>query len=554
MCSVCFCACSLCACICYLCTDMLSAGVSVVCAQTCCLRVYLLSVRSLVVCVCAFVICAGFCCLCVQLVSVCVQHVSVCVQLVQVKLCSCVQVVRGACEQVSSVLYVHMDPVTSTTQQQHALTVSQASHIIKSIYSSPALATTDTSASSSAIDVRVILTGFKGVSTVPTNTKFPIEKVLVDSYLKGQLSVFKNRYKSYLCGSEPIILLKEDQETSVQEDKGEILPNVEEKTSSKIYKDIVAGGTFDSIHTGHKILLSQGLLKCTNKFTIGIADGPLLAKKTLTELIEPVEVRMSKLQDLLTDLDPSIECYLEPINEPMGPSGRDPNMEMIIVSQETLKGGHYVNKVRAERNLSVLDVEVINIVQDIQRSCEEEEEKVSSSSSRMRSLGTLLKEPSYSDKQQPFPPYIIGLTGGSASGKSSIAMTLESMGASIIDCDKLGHKAYEVGTLCHRKLLQEFGSEIQAEDGSINRRTLGALVFDDETKLRRLNQLVWPEIAQLVTQELRSSSLKGRQVVVLDAAVLLEASWQHMCHEVSTAVRMMLPAMLLALLYPVFLS
>lgn len=120
---------------------------------------------------------------------------------------------------------------------------------------------------------------------------------------------------------------------------------------------------------------------------------------------------------------------------------------------------------------------------------------------------------------------------GSASGKSSIAAKLASLGASVLDCDKFGHRAYEKDTACYQKLLQAYGSEILTPERTINRRALGDIVFGDETKLHQLNQLVWPDIAELVTREL--SQLATQQVVVLDAAVLLEAGWDQMCHEVT---------------------
>lgn len=313
---------------------------------------------------------------------------------------------RSASEHVSGVLYIHLDPAAalsantsnnSSDANTTNLSLCQASSLIKTIYGKPL--------TPASLDVRVILTGFKGLATVPLKTNHAVQKVMIDAFPKERLPIFRNRYKSFLNDAEPIVLLHEEDALEVD--------NIAENggTNGKIYKDIVAGGTFDRIHSGHKILLSEGLLRCTRKFTIGMADGPLLTKKTLKELIEPINVRIEKLSNLMSDLDPGVEHYLEPIYEPLGPSGRDPDMEMIIVSQETLKGGNYVNKVRAERNLGVLDVVVIDLVEDASRDSSVEEEKVSSSSARMRLLGSLLKEPDLS-MTPPSPPYVIGLTGG----------------------------------------------------------------------------------------------------------------------------------------------
>jgi phosphopantetheine adenylyltransferase/dephospho-CoA kinase len=77
------------------------------------------------------------------------------------------------------------------------------------------------------------------------------------------------------------------------------------------------------------------------------------------------------------------------------------------------------------------------------------------------------------------------------------------LGAAIIDCDKLGHRAYVKGTTCYDELIREFGTDIvRAEDGEIDRRALGSKVFGSPEKLARLNALVWPAIAALVNEEL----------------------------------------------------
>jgi len=69
-------------------------------------------------------------------------------------------------------------------------------------------------------------------------------------------------------------------------------------------------------------------------------------------------------------------------------------------------------------------------------------------------------------------PYLIGLTGGSASGKSSVGKRFQDLGAGLVDCDKLGHAAYLPGSPTLQKLVQEFGSSVLSEDGTVNRKVL----------------------------------------------------------------------------------
>ncbi|XP_038045169.1 bifunctional coenzyme A synthase-like, partial [Patiria miniata] len=101
-----------------------------------------------------------------------------------------------------------------------------------------------------------------------------------------------------------------------------------------------------------------------------------------------------------------------------------------------------------------LDVHEISLVEDINHAAHEEA-KISSSTQRLGLLGTLLKQPT--NKDLPGTPYVIGLTGGIASGKSSVCRRLEGLGAAVIDCDKLGHKAYLPGTQGFRRVLTELG-------------------------------------------------------------------------------------------------
>jgi len=136
--------------------------------------------------------------------------------------------------------------------------------------------------------------------------------------------------------------------------------------------------------------------------------------------------------------------------------------------------------------------------------------------------------------KEPSIPYIIGLTGGIASGKSTVCRFLaETQGVPIIYCDELGHEAYNKGTACFDKLVETFGREILDEAGAnINRQVLGSKVFGNEEKLAQLTAVVWPEIRRLAHLRIDEFVKQGHQIVILDAAVLIEAGWDEFCHEV----------------------
>jgi dephospho-CoA kinase len=120
---------------------------------------------------------------------------------------------------------------------------------------------------------------------------------------------------------------------------------------------------------------------------------------------------------------------------------------------------------------------------------------------------------------------IIGLTGGIASGKSVVSGMLAEKGALIIDADKVGHEAYAPGSACYEAVVEAFGRDIVAADGAIDRKALGAKVFGDPVQRRRLEGIVWPWMRETMRERFDELRDEGVPVVVLEAAVLIEADW-----------------------------
>ena len=309
----------------------------------------------------------------------------------------------------------------------------------------------------------------------------------------------------------------------------------EAEAEGQLYHHVVLGGTFDRLHPGHKILLSSALLRCDRRLTVGVTARDLLSKKVLPELIQPVRQRMEGVESFLTAVRPEVERNIVEIPDPFGPSIVLPELQCIVGSQETERGCQAVNARRAEAGLAQLDTVLINMAEDAGRLEGVEEEKISSSSGRIRLLGSRLKPPLRS-WQRDSGPYLVGLTGGSASGKTSVGRRLERAGWGVVDCDKLGHQAYTPGQPAYTNLVSQFGEKVLSEDGSVNRRVLGGIVFSDKEKLAQLNSIVWPEIERLALEEAHHLWTSGCPVVVLDAAVLLEAGWETSCHEVWVCV------------------
>jgi phosphopantetheine adenylyltransferase/dephospho-CoA kinase len=132
--------------------------------------------------------------------------------------------------------------------------------------------------------------------------------------------------------------------------------------------------------------------------------------------------------------------------------------------------------------------------------------------------------------------HVIGLTGGIASGKSTVTRFFKDRDIPVIDADILGHRTYDPGTDTFAAVVKAFGDDLVAADGSIDRRVLGAKVFGKPDELKRLTDIVWPGIRKLASESLSEFEAAGNALVVLEAAVLFEAGWEDLVDEVWVVV------------------
>ena len=128
--------------------------------------------------------------------------------------------------------------------------------------------------------------------------------------------------------------------------------------------------------------------------------------------------------------------------------------------------------------------------------------------------------------------HVIGLTGGIASGKSTVARFFREHDVPIIDADILGHRTYEPGSDTFAAVVRTFGDELVAPDGAIDRKVLGGRVFGRPDELKKLTDIVWPGIRRLANEALSEFEMAGNHVAVLEAAVLFEAGWQDLTDEI----------------------
>jgi dephospho-CoA kinase len=120
----------------------------------------------------------------------------------------------------------------------------------------------------------------------------------------------------------------------------------------------------------------------------------------------------------------------------------------------------------------------------------------------------------------------IGLTGGIASGKSTVASMLRNRDSMVLDMDPIGHEFLEPGQPAHDEIVREFGREILDSRATIDRSKLGAAIFADAAKRQRLNAILHPRILDVVRKWfLLLDRPGGPEFAVVEAALILEAGY-----------------------------
>jgi dephospho-CoA kinase len=119
--------------------------------------------------------------------------------------------------------------------------------------------------------------------------------------------------------------------------------------------------------------------------------------------------------------------------------------------------------------------------------------------------------------------FVVGLTGGVGCGKSSISRIWRELGARVLDADRISRELVEPGEPALAEIVETFGPGILRQDGTMDRKRLGAIVFGDDEARRRLNRILHPRIRQEVDRRIEEiGSIDPGAIVVVDAALLIE--------------------------------
>jgi len=127
---------------------------------------------------------------------------------------------------------------------------------------------------------------------------------------------------------------------------------------------------------------------------------------------------------------------------------------------------------------------------------------------------------------------IVGLTGGIATGKSLVSQLLEEHGAFVINADLIAHDLYNPGTIGFNSLISHFGDTILDLNGTIDRKKLASIVFTRKHEMDNLNTIMHPLIYDEIKRIMSDLSNEKHPIVVVEAAVLIEAGWQDLFDQI----------------------
>jgi dephospho-CoA kinase len=123
---------------------------------------------------------------------------------------------------------------------------------------------------------------------------------------------------------------------------------------------------------------------------------------------------------------------------------------------------------------------------------------------------------------------VVGLTGGIASGKSTVSNMFKEMKMTVIDADVESRKAVQIGEPAYKQIVESFGPEIVLPNGEIDRQKLGSIIFHDEQKRKLLNSIVHPEVRRRMNEK-KELAIKGKErIVILDIPLLFESNLIYM--------------------------
>lgn len=130
--------------------------------------------------------------------------------------------------------------------------------------------------------------------------------------------------------------------------------------------------------------------------------------------------------------------------------------------------------------------------------------------------------------------YILGLTGGISSGKSTVSNYFLKKGFDVVDADLVAKEVVEPRTPGLARVVAHFGSKILTAEGRLDRKALGEIIFNDKEKREDLNKILHGEIEEVINQRIDQLKLAGKELIILDIPLLFETGYESKCDEIMT--------------------
>lgn len=128
--------------------------------------------------------------------------------------------------------------------------------------------------------------------------------------------------------------------------------------------------------------------------------------------------------------------------------------------------------------------------------------------------------------------FVLGITGGIATGKSSVVQHFIDLGFPVVDADIIAHHLLDKNTPAYKEVVKVFGSEILQENGEINRQALGALVFNHPDKLKQLDELMAPFLQETILAAIKQAS-QNQKLVIVDVPLMYEKGYDEWMDQVA---------------------
>ncbi|GFU12066.1 bifunctional coenzyme A synthase [Nephila pilipes] len=405
-------------------------------------------------------------------------------------------------EKVAHRLYVKLEPeLCKPFSKSDTISLSRLSAAVPVLYDKASFLCKN-------VDVRVLL-GNNEHSNLIRDKKFNFDAIITNNDNHKDINNYVERNFGDSCNN----VIKLDCKNIHCE---ELASNFYE---FKTFKTVCIGGTFDRLHNGHKVLLSEAVLKASEELVVGVSVGDCLKRKTLWELIEPIEKRIEEVTNFLCEIDPSLRYEVVPITDIYGPTITKPSIECLVVTPETKIGGEKVNIERKKKGMPETELHLISLIEDKDHT-QDEEEKLSSSTIRMHLLGKPLKMSKPSCK--PNKPYSILLQGHPLFGKSFIASRFQVSSIPVLSCDEIFYAILKKDDNLKQQILKEFPSLCCCDDGTIEYEKLLVECLKSKEKKNWLAQLVLIKIKSALKQVFDIYSKEGTQAIIINDSSFFE--------------------------------